>query len=681
MNVNLSKKKPKKERLDNIGRIEINAQTPKKERPQRIPGKRRHSSIHSSKKKRKESYDSEGRPLTNTGRLNVDLSKKKEKKEWLDNFSKLEVGIDGSVKRSGSFDKEPRALYKPGKGYDTATKTKKTDRKYDLKTKPQTALIDSKYGKTQIKTTTTSQQRQPLSTSTYGTGKKPISQKLQQTPTSSARAVVGTSDKPYYTQSDYSKSNKYQSFTGKKEKDVDKSKPQGQKPGYVNQFNIGDKKYQTESKTKSTYGTSGTNDTYGTYGTGSQLHTAVTFGKKKPNERMTKSVERKIDLISGDTLKKVGGLYPTSSTKQKPYVQAPTTKTLQDISKIISSRYASAPKKSLPGTTKKGDKTPMQTPKQKQKQKMDETHKGSDVKIDLSKYYQKQTPQSKKPKDKKKTGTEPEIYEYYPMSSKTASKADTYNKNKPLTQQFKYDDIYEYNPTTKIYEYKPEKGDKTKKTITTTTTKSKRGGALSTEPKSKKDYSSVDKTKTTTTTTATGVKNLPSATVTLDKYGTGKIKKMKTPSFSVQKDRITTINVDTTKGAKDKNNRYLLSPFSDQRSTLHSSLRNSMAYFKCKFLTTKQVCEKFWKSIDSGELSSSMFDSNKVSARNSGTVSKLSNILSPEKNRYSYKNSFSNENTEYTAKNYGKIKGMINSNSDAYFKNLGDVRTSYKSGN
>ena len=573
--------------------------------------------------------------MTNTGRLNVDLSEEKEKKDWFDNFSKLEVGLDGSVKRSGSFDKEPRALYKPGK-YDTATKTKKTDKKYDLKTKPQTGLIDSKYAKTQIKTTTTtSQQRQPLSTFTYGTGKKPISQKLQQTPTSSVRGNVGTSDKPYYTQTDYSKYSKYQSFTGKEGKGTDKSKPQGQKPGYVNQFNIDEKKYQTASKTKSTYGTSGTYDTYGTYGTGSQLNTAVTFGKKKPHERMTKSVERKIDLISGDTLKKVGGLYPTSSTKQKPYAQAPTTtKTLQDKSKIISSsqRYASAPKKPLPGTTKKGDKTPMQTPTQKQKYKKDETHKGSDVKIDLSKYYQKQTPQSKKPKDKKKTGTEPEIYEYYPMSSKTASKADTYSKNKPLTQQFKYDDLYEYNPVTKVYEYKPEKGDKAKKTITTTT-KSKRGETLSTEPRAKKDYSSVVKTKTTTTTTATGAKNLPSATVTLDKYGTGKIKKMKTPSFSVQKDRIITTYVDPTKGAKDKNNRYLLSPFSDQRSTLQTSynLRNSMAYFKCKFLTTKQVCEKFWKSIDSGELSSSMFDSNKVSARNSGTASKLSNFLSPEK--------------------------------------------------
>ena len=138
------------------------------------------------------------------------------------------------------------------------------------------------------------------------------------------------------------------------------------------------------------------------------------------------------------------------------------------------------------------------------------------------------------------------------MSSKTASKADTYNSNKPLTQLFKYDDLYEYKPVTKVYEYKPKKGDKAKKTITAAI-KTKRGETLSTEPRSKKVYSSV--VKTTTTTTATGAKNL-----TLDKYA-GKIKKMKTPSFSVQKDRIITTYVDPTKGAKDKNNRYLLSPF------------------------------------------------------------------------------------------------------------------------
>ena len=53
-----------------------------------------------------------------------------------------------------------------------------------------------------------------------------------------------------------------------------------------------------------------------------------------------------------------------------------------------------------------------------------------------------------------------------------------------------------------------------------------------------------------------------------------------------------------------------------------------MAYFKLQFLTTKQVVEKFWRSIDNGELSVSMFDPQ----RNS---SKLSNYLSPDKNRFS----------------------------------------------
>jgi hypothetical protein len=56
---------------------------------------------------------------------------------------------------------------------------------------------------------------------------------------------------------------------------------------------------------------------------------------------------------------------------------------------------------------------------------------------------------------------------------------------------------------------------------------------------------------------------------------------------------------------------------------------NSLVYFKLQFLNTKQVVEKFWNSIDNGELSISMFADN---LRNS---SKLSNFVSPEKNRMS----------------------------------------------
>ena len=50
-----------------------------------------------------------------------------------------------------------------------------------------------------------------------------------------------------------------------------------------------------------------------------------------------------------------------------------------------------------------------------------------------------------------------------------------------------------------------------------------------------------------------------------------------------------------------------------------------MAYFKLKFLTTKEVCEKFWKSIDDGELPISMFDPNRKSG------SKLIKFFSPIK--------------------------------------------------
>jgi hypothetical protein len=754
LDVSTEKKKPKRERLDNISRLEVNMKSPKKERPQRIPGSRKHERIHSSKKKRKQSYDSEGRPLTNTIRLNVDTSKKKPKRERLDNISKLDVSLDKdnkyTVKKSGSFDKQPRTSYQPD--YGTATKNKvkpkvTTDKKYDLKGKPQTGL-ESKYGKPQNKTTTTQQKRQPIypdskPQKTYQPPYSDTKTKPQIQPTSSyTRGQAGTGQQPYYTQPDYSKYNKYQSQTDKKVKESGKKDDkyrQPEKPGYVNQFNLGDKKYQTtldkqkpidknlgsvdyklkwqtkttdkkspqygiapdyqqyykSSRTEQKPGELAPKTNYGTnvtFGTPSQLNTAATIGKTSRLDKMGKSVDRKIDLLSGDTFKK-SPIY--QSSQKQPYGQTTT-----NYQKVIpsSQRYPSAPKKPTPGTSKKVPSATIQTPTKKQKldqykkppytqQQMlnkpessyKKAQKGTDsIKTDMSKYYQKQTPQSKKQKDakdakhKKATG-EPEIYEYYPIS-KTASKPDKYNKNKNVTKQFNYDDLYEYNPVTKVYEYKPGKIKKPQ------TTDHKRGGALSTDSRYKEDYSSLAKTKATTTN-----KYLPDTkqiSINLDKYMTGQANKKttKTPSFSYQKDRLVNGYGDNAKGNQAKNNRYLLSPFSDQKSSLQNTspnLRNSMAYFKCKFLTTKQVCEKFWKSIDSGELSSSMFDSTKVSARNSAAASKLSNFLSPDKYRFS---KVSDQNTDYTMKNNGKNKGMIYSNSDAYYKNITDGRQSYQTG-
>ena len=85
----------------------------------------------------------------------------------------------------------------------------------------------------------------------------------------------------------------------------------------------------------------------------------------------------------------------------------------------------------------------------------------------------------------------------------------------------------------------------------------------------------------------------------------------------------------------------------------------SMAYFRVKFLTTRQVNDKFWHSIDIGELPISMFNPNRFSGTAFSGTAKLSNVLSPDKNlkdgRFS-KFSLSNGDTEYSMRPSNKNK-------------------------
>ena len=951
--VNLSKKKEKKERLDNYSRLEVSAEKKKKDRPSRKPVSRKHDRVLSSKKKRKESYDSEGRPLTNTSRLNVNLSKKKEKKEKLDNFSKLEVSLDKdrevSYKKSGSFDKKPRISYKPEKDSITKKPLKikgTVDKNYDIKrqkTEPykydQSPYLRNKPQQTlqptYTKTQTSQNQKQPsyissklqqnIQPSYSGTKAQPqlsspykqpsyiktkagqteptysqydyskynkeqsyTDKKSKESPKISSRQIQPTygqydsskfnkgqsyTDKktkempkigsgqtqrtygqydyskynkgesyidkksketpkigsgqtqPTYGQYDYSKYNKGESYTDKKSKESEKieDKYKVQKPTYVNKSSLGQKleklkdyrkqqtTYDTQKLTKGSisserlidsqkrkisydkdgktlkntsniknkpYGIApdyqqyslasrtqqqgfdkGTNVSYGI--SSSQLNTASTIPRDSKHRRMNKSVEGSMEFYSGDTIKN-NTIYQSSSN-QKPYGQStsslytqPKYTQTKDKKKDVSTseRFLSAPKKPIQVSSSTKPKavesgylqTPTQKPKLDQykrdqqsqqnvlnKYKTDhpsvakgksylktETYSGQknkkeadNIKLDLSKYLQDKTPQSKKQKDKKsnKQAQEIEIYEYYPLS-KTATKPDTYNKQKQTSSSSnKYqskpskidknktpktttnDNLYEYNPVTKIFEYKPKKSMEQRK-----------GVAQSTEPGYKGSLNR-------STTSSNLMKNKPMS-INLDKYTYDRTKPdsylttlpkkpIKNTSYSYQKDKIVTY-ADNTKGSQPKNDRYLFSPFSDENKnnelqrthgiqSTSSNIRHSMAFFKCKFLTTKEVCEKFWKSIDTGELSSLMFEPNGFSTRNSGNASsKLSNFLSPDKNRFSKfsnKNSNSNENTEYTAKNLknysglGKNKGMSYSNSEANFKNFGDSRHSYKVGN
>ena len=103
--VNTSKKKEPKERLENRSRLEVSVER-KKKKVQRKTKSRSHSRIQSSTK-RKLSVDSEGNPLSNTRRLNVDTSKKKEKKERLPNTSRLEVSVE-KKKQKAEIKTRPR---------------------------------------------------------------------------------------------------------------------------------------------------------------------------------------------------------------------------------------------------------------------------------------------------------------------------------------------------------------------------------------------------------------------------------------------------------------------------------------------------------------------------------------------------------------------------------------------
>ena len=86
-----SKKKEKRERLENRKSIEISVGK-KEKKPSKEVKPRRHSKIHSSKK-RKSLVDEYGKPIANTSRINIDTSSKKEKKERLENRKSIEISV------------------------------------------------------------------------------------------------------------------------------------------------------------------------------------------------------------------------------------------------------------------------------------------------------------------------------------------------------------------------------------------------------------------------------------------------------------------------------------------------------------------------------------------------------------------------------------------------------------
>ena len=240
-----------------------------------------------------------------------------------------------------------------------------------------------------------------------------------------------------------------------------------------------------------------------------------------------------------------------------------------------------------------------------------------------------------KTKDGKKKGGagQNELYEYYPTGTGgQANKYDKYNKSKQAgagagkqkdkykPQQISEEDIYEYNPSGKkdykqpASSYGKKPGDQRR---TPSTEGYPRGDG---KGKGKGLYDNTNNLKS--------YGHLPTGSLDLSKYSKGgKPGTSGYPGYGTAYDKNRKAGTGTPSSHSYQKDRQY--PYGDdmnkaggQRNKSIQDGKYGMAYFKLKFLTTKEVCEKFWKSIDSGELPKEMFDPN---YKFSASASKLSN--------------------------------------------------------
>ena len=187
-----------------------------------------------------------------------------------------------------------------------------------------------------------------------------------------------------------------------------------------------------------------------------------------------------------------------------------------------------------------------------------------------------------------------------------------YNEEKPKPKQSTYQKPIDNINGNDIYEYVPIKS-------------------------SKKNYSNYINNSTYSNSNKAQKKNQKENSIDLTKYN-GIYNKNYPQAIEVSEE---------TRSSENKRNR---SSVPNQR---FSFSQNGMAYFKMQFVTTKQVVDKFWKSIDNGELSISMF----TNQRNS---SKLSNYVSPTKNKMTkINNSIENINRKINFSNNEITVGKV----------------------
>ena len=630
LNVNTERKKEPKERLNNISRLEVSEERKKKERIERKPGSRKHERVYSSKKKRKVSLDKYGKPITNTSKLNVDVSTKKEPKERLENRSRLEVSVErkkketmgrkpGSRKHSRIHSSKKKKLSVDSEGNPLSNTrrinvdtSKKKVPKERLNNISRLEINEEKMKKERIEIKKGSRKHERLNSSK----KKKISVDKEGKPLTNVRRLRVGIEKG---QVKYAQIEDFDKYEDKEHKRY--------------QVFIDNSNTYNHNKPKTEYTIMKTPTKIQEYKKPEVDHQRqYTLTSQLPIKKSTEASKafftNKYQRIKKEEISK------TSQTDYKKYQQTQIDKKVSDGDYSFSNlRYSSQ------NTSK------LNTNDTNASHKYNRIDKGFDIsatklfgkkeqsgtKVNRNYSYNKDLITKKnnleiKEKEKKirekikekglSENKQLDFSKYY-KSYKTEKKQKNETMNQKPVDKINGQEIFEYNP-------KSSQSNKYEKSYKTT------------EKSKKQNEYSID----------------------LSKYS-GIFNKL---NNKIQSTEIS----EETRSSDNKRNR------SSAPYTRFNFSPGTMAYFKLQFLTTKQVCEKFWESIDNGELSITMFD-----PQRSSLSSKLSNYLSPEKNRhYKIRNSIENSDNTSKFRYSGNINKKMNFINDEV--NIGRTRRSYK---
>ena len=652
------------DRPKNLGRLEVSVERKKKEKIERKPEDRIYVRLCSSKKKKKPILDEKGQPIPNTSRINIDTSKKKEKKERLENRSRLEVSVErkkkekiirksrsrtherlcSSKKRKGpALDKNGQPI--PNTSRININTSKKKEPKERLENRSILEVsVERKKKKVQRKTKSRSHSRIQSST------KRKLSVDSEGNPLSNTRRLnVDTSKKKEKKERLPNTSRLEVSVEKKKQKAEIKTRPRRHS-----------RISSSPRKRKISYDEEGNPIT-----NVNRLRVGIQYGRVKYAQIEDFDKYEDKNNPRYQTFKKETNIYeyykPTQSMK------TPIKKQEYKKQGIIQNQL---PLKKYTEAGTAFFKGKYQYERIKKDDKKVETTNYSDYKTNIN--HKKPTVQDYSYKNLR--------YSFNSSISNTFS-TNVSDKHNRFEKDISYTNLLDRNYphkkdlTTKKNYYDIEENE-------IKTYESNRAKGLSENKKldfSKYYKKCITEKKKQQTQYPKPIDNIngyeiyeynpvPRSDKYIKKSDNRNNKNGLSKDYSKYNIISNKLNKNPTKSELSGETRSSDNKRSSSSAPYNrfSFIKNTIPNFKLQFLTTKQVCEKFWNSINNGEISISMFDPMRKS-----TNSKLIEIVSPEKLRLS-QITLSNDNTNYTNKfRYStSVKRKMNlSNSEFSFRN------------